>query len=214
MSDCFGSEYSNGARRFFCELDWGGVGWSMSTCNLNSQYLKSNKKWKTFLSVAILGWTELAKYRILQEEQKTNTAPFWAIYYHFETWLNTFLLFHPNYVSKCNERPLMKALKPKKGLNPSNSNHFCTRLSGPTHFWEMDGQNVHFLSIHFSKMCEAPQSCVEVIRVIRQILQGCKQKQILSIHLLKIEKKIVVANSKFLWPYNWPFWCNFFLQKV
>ena len=28
------------------------------------------------LSVAILGWTELAKYRILQEEQKTNTAPF------------------------------------------------------------------------------------------------------------------------------------------
>ena len=90
---------------------------------------------------AILKWTELAKYKILQEEQKTNTAPFWAIYYHFETWLNTFLLFHPNYVSECNERPLMKALKPKKGLNPSNSNHFCTRLSGPTHFWEMDGQN-------------------------------------------------------------------------
>ena len=112
----------------------------------------------------------------------------------------------------------MKALKPKKGLNPSNSNHFCTRLSGPTHFWEMDGQNVHFLSIHFSKMCEAPQSCVEVIRVIRQILQGCKQKQILSIHLLKIEKKIVVANSIFLWPYNWPFdwpfWCNFFTEGV
>ena len=27
-------------------------------------------------SVAILGWTELAKYRILQEEQNTNTAPF------------------------------------------------------------------------------------------------------------------------------------------
>ena len=94
-------------------------------------------------SVAILGWTELAKYRILQEEQKTNTAPFWAIFYHFETWLYTFLLFHPNYVSKCNERPLIKALKPKKGLNPSNSNHFCTRLSGLTHFWEMDGQNVH-----------------------------------------------------------------------
>ena len=44
----------------------------------------------------------------------------------------------------------------------------------------------HILSIHFSKMCEAPQSCVEVIR---QILQGCKQNQILSIHLLKIEKK-------------------------
>ena len=40
------------------------------------------------------------------------------------------------------------------------------------------------------EMCEAPQSCVEVIRVIRQILQGCKQNQILSIHLLKIEKKI------------------------
>ena len=30
-----------------------------------------------YLSVAILGWTELAKYRILQEEQKTiNTSPF------------------------------------------------------------------------------------------------------------------------------------------
>ena len=27
-------------------------------------------------TVAILGWTELAKYRIFQEEQKTNTAPF------------------------------------------------------------------------------------------------------------------------------------------
>ena len=73
-------------------------------------------------------------------------------------------------------------------------------------------------SIDFSKMCEAPQSCVKVIRVIRQILQGCKQKQILSIHLLKIEKKIVVANSKFLWPYNWPldwpFWCNYFTEGV
>ena len=29
-----------------------------------------------YLSVAILGWTELAKYRILQGEQKTITAPF------------------------------------------------------------------------------------------------------------------------------------------
>ena len=28
---------------------------------------------RDFKSVAILGWTELAKYRILQEEQKTNT---------------------------------------------------------------------------------------------------------------------------------------------
>ena len=27
-------------------------------------------------TVAILGWTERAKYRILQEEQKTITAPF------------------------------------------------------------------------------------------------------------------------------------------
>ena len=47
----------------------------------------------------------------------------------------------------------------------------------------------HILSIHSSKMCEAPQFCVKVIRVIRQILQGCKQNQILSIHLLKIKKK-------------------------
>ena len=79
---------------------------------------------------------------------KTDTAPFWAIFYHFETWLYTFLLFHPNYVSKCNERPLIKDVKPKKGLNPSNSNHFCTRLSGLTHFWEMNGQNVHCTAAH------------------------------------------------------------------
>ena len=30
------------------------------------------------ISVATLGWTEFSEYRILQEEQKTNTAPFWA----------------------------------------------------------------------------------------------------------------------------------------
>ena len=29
----------------------------------------------SWIPVAFLGWTELAKYRILQEEQKTNTAP-------------------------------------------------------------------------------------------------------------------------------------------
>ena len=38
-----------------------------------------------YKAVAILGWTEFAKYRILQEEQKTNTAPFCAIFYLFAT---------------------------------------------------------------------------------------------------------------------------------
>ena len=129
--------------------------------NICCNYFNISKLW--YKSVAILGWTELAKYRILQEEQKTNTAPFWAIYYHFETWLNSFLLFHPNYVSKCNKRPLLKARNPNKGLNPLNSNNFSTRLSGLTHFI--------------------------AIRVIRHILQGCKQNKVLSIYLLKIEKQ-------------------------
>ena len=33
----------------------------------------------------ILGETELTESRILQEEQKTNMAPFWAIFYLFST---------------------------------------------------------------------------------------------------------------------------------
>ena len=56
-----------------------------------------------------------------------------------------------------------------------------------------------------------------MIRVIRQILQGCKQNQILSIHLLKIEKKnygckfYIYVTS---WPLDWPLWCNFFTEGV
>ena len=67
-------------------------------------------------------------------------------------------------------------------------------------------------------MCEFTQSCSKVRRVIRQNLQGYRQTQILSIHLLKIETFFVVANSTFLWPYNWPldwpFWSDFFTEGV
>ena len=73
--------------------------------------------------------------------------------------------FHPNCVSKCNERSLMKAIKPKKGLNLSNSNHFWTRWSGLTHFIEIDGQNVlcsTYSDYPFLKKCETSKSCVKV----------------------------------------------------
>ena len=36
-------------------------------------------------TATILGETELAEFRILQEEQKTNMDPFWAIFYLFST---------------------------------------------------------------------------------------------------------------------------------
>ena len=170
--------------------------------------------------VAILGWTELAKYRILQEEQKTNTAPFWAIFYHFETWLYTFQLFHPNYVSKCNERQLIKALKPKKGLNPSNSNHFCTRLSGLTHFWEMDGQNVHCSthSVHpFLKNVWSSSILCQSYKSDKADFAGMQAKTNFVHPFIENQEKNVVAISSFLWPYNWPLtglFGVFFSQKV
>ena len=39
--------------------------------------------------------------------------------------------FHPNYVSRFYEKP-SKGSKAKKGLDPTDFNHFCTRLSGLT----------------------------------------------------------------------------------
>ena len=69
----------------------------------NTGWLASAAKvwWlKVKSAVAFLGCTELTKYRILQEEQKTNTAPISAIFYPFLTLLCTFMYFLINYVSK------------------------------------------------------------------------------------------------------------------
>ena len=67
----------------------------------------------------------------------------------------------------------------------------------------------HILSLHFSRICEATQSCA---KVIRQNLQAPRQNLILS--LLFIENRVffVLTNSS-IWSMVWsPY--NFFLEGV